>query len=209
MRFQARKENIVVQTANDETMVYDLTADRAYLLNETSAFVWQMCDGTHDLSKISRALAEKTKQPINEDIVKLAIDQLRANGLLDEAEQTKDYFTKTSRRKVIKQVGRATMIALPVIFSLTAPAAAHAASGRGNIAACQPCTAPYQCYSGKCFPQPYGGAPICSDGVNSPAHAPGSYVGNFPGSCVPLAGNCCSNSARGEPFFGSYACYCN
>ena len=105
-----------MQEANGETMVYDLTIDKAYLLNETSAFVWRMCDGKRDLADIGKALAEKTHQPIDENIVKLAIEQLKTNNLLSDAENIKDFFTKTSRRKAIKQIGLATMIALPGIF---------------------------------------------------------------------------------------------
>ena len=126
MKLKARKENIAEQTAGDETMIYDLSSDRAYLLNATLAFVWQRCDGTSDLSEISHALAEKNKQPVNEEIVKLAVDQLKDLNLMSE--DAPKYFSKITRRKAIRQIGLASMIALPVVFSLTTPTSANAAS---------------------------------------------------------------------------------
>ena len=209
MNFQARQNNIVERAADDETMVYDLDADRAYLLNETSAFVWQLCDGKHDLAAIAKELARKTEQPANEDLVKLAIDDLRANNLLEETEQVKDFFTKTSRRKAIKQIGLATMIALPMVFSLTSPTAAHAASG--GIVACQPCTTNSQCASGRCLPQRFAGTPnLCSNGTGSPTTQSRRRVSNANDqrSCATDAFNCCSNSSYLSFRNGSYYCYC-
>lgn len=209
MNFQARKNNVVERAANDETMVYDLNVDKVYLLNETAAFVWQLCDGEHDLAAIAAELAKKTGQPVSEDIVKLAIDNLRASNLLDESEQVKDFFTKTGRRKAIKQIGLATMIALPMIFSLTAPAATQAASGVGT-AACQYCTQPSQCASGRCFPQKFNGPPLCSNGTYSPTQRGGRRVSyaNTQLGCSSDGFRCCSNSTYLKFAGGSNYCYC-
>ena len=42
---KARKENLVVQESNGEVLIYDLDTNKAFCLNETSALVWQACDG--------------------------------------------------------------------------------------------------------------------------------------------------------------------
>lgn len=204
MKFEARKENIAMQESGDETMIYDLSIDKAYLLNETSAFIWQMCDGNRDLAEISCELAEKTNQQVNEDVVKLAIEQLKTNNLLSDAENIKDFFTKTSRRKVIKQIGLGAMIALPVIFSLTSPTAAHAAS---LTAACQPCSNNAQCASGNCV-----SGSLCSNGSSTTSVYPAGYSGFAPeasaANCAATANPvCCTGASSFNP--GTGACSCS
>lgn len=150
MKPKSRQENIVVQDLQDETLIYDLTTDKAFCLNETSSFVWQNCDGEKEVGQIAEGLARKNRQPVNEDIVWLAIEQLRADNLLSDAEISADVFAGMNRREIIKKVGLATMIALPVVFGLTAPTAVHAAS---CSAVGQPCTSDAQCCPGPTFPK--------------------------------------------------------
>jgi hypothetical protein len=98
-------------------------------LNQTSALVYQLCDGKHSVSDISRELSRKLKQPVTEDLVWLVIDQLKQDNLLSNSEELNIKFDGLSRREVIRKVGFASMIALPVISSLIAPTAAMAQSG--------------------------------------------------------------------------------
>lgn len=130
----ARKENIVVQATKLEILVYDLTINKAFLLNKTSAFVWQSCDGTRDVSEISQALAKRSKQPINDEIVWLAIEQLKKENLMDNKEELKSGFEGLNRREVIRKIGFTTMIALPLISYVVAPTAANATSGVACLA---------------------------------------------------------------------------
>lgn len=183
MKLQARKENVAEQQAGDETMIYDLSADKAYLLNETSAFVWQMCNGENDLYSISRALAEKKKQPVNEEIVKLSIDQLSELGLMNE--ETPKYFSKTSRRKAIKQIGLATLVALPIVFALTVPTAANASSLAGcfPIGICYSSQDRATCPPGCTNPQTlalFYGEGCINPAYDLPVNCPGA-TGVFPG----------------------------
>jgi hypothetical protein len=73
---RARKDGLIVQNLPDETLVYDLERDRAHCLNQTAAFVWQHCDGRSNAAEIARAPSDKTKQPVDEKLVWLAIHQL-------------------------------------------------------------------------------------------------------------------------------------
>lgn len=117
-----------MQNTDDETLVYDLAVNKAFLLNETSAFVWQNCDGRQAVSEISIALAKRNRQPINEDIVWLAIDQLKSVNLMENAGELKSKFEGLNRREVVKKIGLASMMTLPVISSLVAPTAVSAGS---------------------------------------------------------------------------------
>lgn len=123
-----RKENIVVQELKGEILIYDLKINKAFCLNETSALIWQMCDGNNSIGDISRKLSKKLKAPVTEDFVWLAIDQFQKDNLLDESQEIETRFNGLSRREAIRKVGFASMIALPVISSLIAPTAAMAQS---------------------------------------------------------------------------------
>lgn len=109
-------------------MIYDLSTNKAFCLNETSALVWQLCDGTRTVSEISEGLSKKLNSPANEDLVWLAIDQLKKENLIANKEELENKFEGMSRREVIKKVGLGTMIALPVVAGMIAPNAVNAAS---------------------------------------------------------------------------------
>jgi len=126
----ARKNDLVIQQANDEVLVYDLNTNKASCLNETAAFVWQNCNGSNAIADIAQALGRKTNTEVNDDLVWLAVDELSKNKLLEEKVAAEYSFTATgvSRRDVIKKIGLGTMIALPLIATLIAPQAVHANS---------------------------------------------------------------------------------
>lgn len=140
----ARKQDIIVQELKGEVLVYDLKIDKAFCLNETSAAVWQLCDGKKTVAEITESLAGQMKKPVNEDLVRLALDQLGDESLLDDNQNFKTNFTGVSRREAIRKVGLASLIALPLISSLVAPTAAHAASG-GSAGVGQSCVNPKDC----------------------------------------------------------------
>ena len=53
----SRQDNIVIQELRDEVLIYDLAKNKALCLNQTSAKVWQECDGTKSVSEISKTLS--------------------------------------------------------------------------------------------------------------------------------------------------------
>lgn len=123
-----RRDDIVIQQSKGEILIYDLKLNRALCLNETSALVWRLCDGTKSVEEISQAISKKLKTPVSEDLVFLALDQLKKENLLSNGAEIKFKFDGLSRREAIRKVGFAAMIALPVITSLVAPRAVDAQS---------------------------------------------------------------------------------
>jgi hypothetical protein len=184
---QSRKNDIVVQDLNGEVLIYDLKANKAFCLNETSALVWQACDGTKSVSEISQAISKKLNEPANEDLVWLALDQLKEENLLENKEELVSNFNGMSRREAIRKVGLGTMIALPFVAGLVAPTAAMAGSCTATGSACDPTfTTTPPCCAGNCEPVS-GGAHFCAGG---PCVASG-------GACDPTmttTGPCCSGT---------------
>jgi hypothetical protein len=125
-----RTTNLVIQEYGGEILIYDLTLHKAFSLNETSALVWQICDGNKTIGEISRQLSRPLKTIVSEDFVWLALEQLKKENLLEEDSSIiSNPFDGLSRREVIRKVGLASLVALPAIAGLVAPTAAHAQSG--------------------------------------------------------------------------------
>ena len=160
----ARYDDIVVQQLNNETLVYDLKTNNAFCLNETSALVWQECDGKKDISEISRILTCKLAAPVAENLVYLALDGLKKENLLKEITEYNSPLAGISRREAIKRAGLASIVALPAIASIVAPTAAMASSTCGAAAVCTtPANCPVAgstCVNGCCVDPDPAGPPI-------------------------------------------------
>jgi hypothetical protein len=140
----ARKEGLVIQEMPDEVLVYDLDTNKAHCLNQTAAFVWKSCDGRNSVADITKLVGADSGNSVPEDLVWLAIDQLSEKNLLTN--DLKANFNGSTRREVIKKIGLAAVIGIPVVASLTAPTSVMAAvscacvgSGAGNCATLPGC----------------------------------------------------------------------
>lgn len=131
----ARQKNLVVQDFENEVLIYDLGSNKAFCLNQTSALVWQFSNGRNSVADIADLMSKKMKILVSEEVVWLALDQLKKDNLLENYEEFDINFNGLTRRQVIKKVGLASMIALPLVSSVVAPSAAMAQSG-------PPCAAP-------------------------------------------------------------------
>ena len=109
----ARKAGLVIQDMPDEVLVYDLDTNKAHCLNKSAAFVWRSCDGKTSISDIARLFEIQTGDKVSDDFVWLALDQLNENSLLES--EVKASFAGRSRREVIKKIGLASMVALPIV----------------------------------------------------------------------------------------------
>jgi hypothetical protein len=173
---KSRKDSLVVQELDGEVLIYDLQNDKAFCLNMTSATVWQACDGSRNVSDINDFVGEKLNSKSNEDLVWLALDQLKKEKLIENHSELNNRFEGMSRREVVKKVGLASVIALSIVASLVAPLAAHAVSGCPTAA----CTCPFvtgvgmTCTTPTCAPTAMCG---CLVAVNAPGINPN------PGSC--------------------------
>lgn len=117
---KARTTDIIEQEAGGELMIYDLQTNIAYTLNETLKNVYKAC-GKQTFKELKR------EHKFSDDLIHFSLAELSASNLIED--YNANHFAGFSRREVIKKVGLATMVALPVIAGITAPKAAQAASG--------------------------------------------------------------------------------
>lgn len=116
-----RHSEIVVQTLDKELLIYDLKTNQAHQLNETSMIVFQACADGKTFEDLTR------KYKFTENLINFALDDFEKLNLIESDYQTKS--ERIPRRELIKKIGLATAVALPVIVSMVAPKAMAAASG--------------------------------------------------------------------------------
>jgi coenzyme PQQ synthesis protein D (PqqD) len=117
-----RLDGLVVRELPNEVLVYDLESLRAHCLNSTAAAVWRHCDGETSPADIAFRLAREVGEPVDEDVVWLALEDLGRLQLLEApvVRQT----AGLSRRDVIRKGALvASALAVPTVFSLVVPTA--------------------------------------------------------------------------------------
>jgi hypothetical protein len=124
----ARSADIVVQEFDEEILIYDLGTHKIHSLNQTSSIVYRHCDGKTTFAEL------KQRYKFTDDLIHLALDQLREANLIEIDSQTVSPFNGMNRRTAIRRVGLASMIALPFITSLVAPRAVDAQTSTCNLA---------------------------------------------------------------------------
>jgi hypothetical protein len=142
---RAREEGLLVQELADELLVYDRIRHKAHCLNETAALIWNNCDGKTSVSQMTRLLEKHANAPVDEAMVWLAFDELGKAKLLQD--NNHPLTSEISRRELMRRIGTAAVIALPVVSSIVAPHAVEAATCLGSG---QGCTSSAQCCSFVC-----------------------------------------------------------
>lgn len=185
----ARTSDIVVQDLGKEILVYDLTINKAFCLNETTSTVFRHCDNKSNINDVKLFLKDSS-----DEVVFLALDLLKENNLL----QNPDYktpFANHSRRQLIKKIGLASLVALPMISTVIAPTSAMAASAAVTCGSLAPnARTDWHCN----FSPNFGNADICNDIMCDQ-----SFVGNLCQSCAA--------KAMVDPLSASpnlYRCFC-
>jgi len=143
---EARNDDLVLQELPDELLVYDQRRHKAHCLNKTAAFVWKRCDGRTEPRQIAREMEAAFHTKVDESVVLLALKQLDKNRLLKDG-CAMNPGSGLTRRDVIKRIGVAAAVALPLVTSIIAPTATQAATCLPSGSAC---TSSAQCCSGIC-----------------------------------------------------------
>ncbi len=120
----ARNSNLLIQKLDGEIVVFDLKTNHALYLNETSAIIWNLCDGKKDVSDIRKILREDFNTRVSDDFILFSIYQLRKDELLSKDDEIDRYLKKFWGRRAIRKIGqKGNWMVLPNITSVTAPTA--------------------------------------------------------------------------------------
>jgi Coenzyme PQQ synthesis protein D (PqqD) len=128
MEPRARTHGILMETLDDEVLVFDERTEKCHVLNRVAAAVWRRCDGHTSRSELATVAAEVSGLPAREEIVSLALGQLATAGLLETPISAPG--SGLSRRALIRRLGLAAGLAalLPAVESMVAPQPAQAQS---------------------------------------------------------------------------------
>lgn len=152
----ARRDGLLFQPIDDEVIVYDTERHKAHCLNRTAAAVWEQCDGQTTVAEVARRLAHEFNVPVDQASVWLAVEQLGKAHLLTEVSRPQGGL---SRRELLKRLGVAAAVALPLVTTIRTPVAAQGAS---CIPEGDPCTP--------------GGTPCCNPEDNFCESGPGGFT---------------------------------
>lgn len=138
---RVRREGLVLQRVEGETLVYDQHAHKAHCLNATAARVFELADGTRSVPELAQALGERLGCDAPE-LVWAALAELDRAGLLEEALEV-EAAVRRSRRAALKRLGLGAL--LPTVISLLAPTPAEAlatcvndCTGQPDFTTCSP-----------------------------------------------------------------------
>ena len=147
---RARREGLVVVELPDEVLVYDSERDKALCLNQTAALVWKYCDGRTTMASMVRQMKrDLNTNRVDEKIVTHALDQLSRDHLLENGFVLPALPGGMTRRQMVRALGVAAVVAIPVVTSIVAPTPAQAVS---CVAPNDPCVSSAQCCTGLCNP---------------------------------------------------------
>ena len=156
---KARRDGLVLRELPQEILIYDTETHEAHCLNETAAFVWQQCDGTRTVPEIVATACSRFDAALDEEVVWVALEDLWRRQLL-EGEPAPARERSMSRSQVLKRAAVVAAVSVPVVTSIVAPTAAHAASLVPCNSPCDPitpnCQAPCTCVQNT-----QGGGGVC------------------------------------------------
>lgn len=95
---RARRDDLVIQEALDEVLIYDTRAHQVHCLGAVAAAIWRAADGRTSVSELVARAASTTGTSCDEATAWQAIDELQARHLLEVAPERP---TGMSRRDLV------------------------------------------------------------------------------------------------------------
>lgn len=79
-----RRDNVLERVLANELILYQVEKDQIFLLNQISAAVWDLCDGSLSEAEIAQTIFEsiRTEQDMVLSDVQDTVEQLHKEGLL-------------------------------------------------------------------------------------------------------------------------------
>ena len=142
---RARTNQLVTRDLGDELLVYDLERHKAYCLNRVAMQVFRHCDGETTIPDMAHRVGNALGLPIDDHAVRLGLMRLEKAHLLDGPGRQILY---TSRREMLRTLGRAAVVVVPLVTAITVPTSAQAANTGCLPTGTSPCNGFTNCCSG-------------------------------------------------------------
>ncbi len=123
----ARIEDLVITESGNELLVYDTRTHVIHHLNPTATTIWRLLASQQTLASLQREASVILGLEVSREAAEAALSSLDSLNLLDGHIAFGAKPANPSRRRFLKRAA-AVGVAVPVIASITAPAA-HASGG--------------------------------------------------------------------------------
>jgi Coenzyme PQQ synthesis protein D (PqqD) len=128
-RFKQRK--LIARKIGDELLLFDEETNTAHCLNGIAGDLWMACEREGSAVEVTEVLCPRWPD-IEEEVVAASLSKLAAASLLEET--TAQENISQGRRQLIRKLGFAAAVALPIVVtSVLIPPAAAAASPCGGL----------------------------------------------------------------------------
>jgi hypothetical protein len=143
----SKRINAFVRQLGSEFLIIDDDGNKSHCLNQSAGRVWMLCNGENTVAEIARILSEDTGSQVEVEFVWLALKELRNAKLLRAHPALPADLILASRRTLLRSMGMAATLAVPVVASIVVPHASAAGSckAKGTI-----CLSNAECCSNKC-----------------------------------------------------------
>ena len=84
-----RKQSIVIQDIGRETLLYSAEGKVIHVLNPTAKLVWELCDGTHTIEDMDRAIRATFSMSKEHDVagdIKRTLELFATKGVIEKQE---------------------------------------------------------------------------------------------------------------------------
>src|SRR5687767_6707565 len=126
-RPQARSSGLLERAVDDDVVVYDLETEDAHLVTPTTLGIWRRCDGTVRIQDFVDELTPVHGAEAAEHLVWQAMSELHRAALIED-DLVFPNVSGISRRNLLRKIGIG-IVAIPVITTISASAAAAAVTG--------------------------------------------------------------------------------
>ena len=153
---RARTSQLVTRDLGDELLVYDLERHKAYCLNRMAMQVYRLCDGETTIPDMALRIGNALGVPVDEQAVHLGLLRLEKAHLLENPLRL---ILHTSRREMLRTLGKAAVVVVPLVTAITVPTSSAQAQ-TGCKPNGMPCVTSSECCSHNCTTS--GASFVCS-----------------------------------------------
>jgi hypothetical protein len=116
---QARLNSFVTERLPDgSTAVLDTATTTVHSLNLSAAAAFEACRETKTVPQLMQSMRETLGVPVTEEVALAAVSELEMAGLVSCSEPMPE-ADRASRRSLLRSMGTAAAVAVPVVLSLT------------------------------------------------------------------------------------------
>jgi len=151
-RFKQRK--LITRKIDDELLVFDEETSTAHCLNGIAGEMWIACERESSAGEVTAILHPRWPD-IEEEVVAASLSKLAAAGLFEET--TAQENISHGRRQLIRKLGFAAAVTLPIVLTSVLVPPAYAAASCGHLldqcgSGKPACCAGFHCLAGFCEP---------------------------------------------------------